>query len=217
MFLNFFLLSVSRKFYCYTYLAATMSVAVRMGLHRSLRDNQDFISKEVGKRLFWTLWMLLNEISVCGGMPRFPNDNEIDQELPTEVSDSNIRQAQILFMPLGEICDMAGANAYRRLYTIRHDAVQQIFPIRAGGRYGSPASNVEIIRDVEKDLDAWVEALPYGYRLGTHFATKRLTRYVTHWTAAAEYSRRFSETSFSLPSRSHTYKCTSTDPFFIAL
>ncbi|EHK20961.1 uncharacterized protein TRIVIDRAFT_51089, partial [Trichoderma virens Gv29-8] len=65
VFKNLFLIYTTRTPFCYTYLCTSMSVALRMGLHRSFHNTQDLISREISKRVFWALKLLSSEVSTC--------------------------------------------------------------------------------------------------------------------------------------------------------
>lgn len=128
IFLNLFLLTTNRTSTCYTYLSTSLSIALRMGLHRSLKTNQDLISQEISKRIFWALWQLVNDVASCCGLPRLLNDDEIDQELPREVNDVFIAKGEISMQPKDEICYISGANASYRLHIIRDKVTRHIYP-----------------------------------------------------------------------------------------
>lgn len=152
-----------------------------MGLHRSLSAPEDMISREIGKRIFWTLRLLSNEVSACAGLPRLLSDEEIDQEFPREVNDVYILRGRILSQPQDEVCYVSGANAYKRLHMILDKVIKRIYP--QGGRNGpsskgsvSYAVRLDTIREIEKDLHRWSETLPRGYQLGSCYEEPALQR-----------------------------------------
>jgi hypothetical protein len=180
-FLNLFLLTTNRTSTCYTYLSTSLSIALRMGLHRSLKANQDLISQEISKRIFWALWQLVNDVTSCCGLPRLLNDDEIDQELPREVNDVFIAKGEISMQPKDEICYISGANASYRLHIIRDKVTRHIYPFRSVNTvplddsmaYGA---NIDIIREIEEELIEWAKSIPRGYRLGTWYRESKLLR-----------------------------------------
>ncbi|KAL2833813.1 fungal-specific transcription factor domain-containing protein [Aspergillus cavernicola] len=181
VFMNLFLLSSNRTSTCYTYLSASLSIALRMGLHRSLKTDQNLISQEMRKRLFWTLYLLVNEVAAFCGMPKLLDDDEIDQELPTEANDKYIEKNQIYPQPQNEICYISGANAYKQLLMVRDRVTKYVYPVRglsATRSNGLPshAVSLETIGGIQDDLDRWVKNIPRGYRLGTSSTETRLMR-----------------------------------------
>ena len=173
--MNLFLLSTSRSSTCYTYFSASLSIALRMGLHRSLKTDQDLISQEIGKRSFWTLRLLVNDVAACCGMPKMLSDEEIDQELPKEVNDIHIERRRISMQPQSEICYMSGFNAYNQLHMIRDKVTRQIYPVKTNGSMAH-AVNLETINEIEGELNEWAKSTPWGYRLGTYFGEPKLIR-----------------------------------------
>ena len=179
--MNLFLLAINRPSTCYTYLSTSLSIALRMGLHRSLGAPEDFICCETGKRVFWALRLLSSEVAACAGLPRLLSDEEIDQELPREVNDAYIQRARILPQPESEICYVSGANAYKRLHMILDKVIKRVYP--QSGRNGpgnrgsvSYAVRLDTIREIEKDLHQWSAAIPQGYRLGSCYEEPALQR-----------------------------------------
>ncbi len=179
--MNLFLLAISRPSTCYTYLSTSLSIALRMGLHRSLGAPDDLICCETGKRVFWVLRLLSNEVAACAGLPRLLSDEEIDQELPREVNDVYIQRSRILSQPESEVCYISGANSYKRLHMILDKVIKRIYP--QSGRNGpghrgsvSYAVRLDTIREIEKDLYRWSEAIPRGYRLGSYYEEPALQK-----------------------------------------
>lgn len=178
--MNLFLLSTIRSSTCYTYLSASLSIALRMGLHRAIITDQDVISLEISKRLFWALRLLVNDLAACCGMPRLLSDEEVDQELPKEVNDIYIGGRRISMQPSSEICYMSGANAYNQLHFIRDKVTRQIYPVKGlGAQTSDPMAytvNLETVHQIERELNQWVNSsIPWGYRLGTYYEESGLT------------------------------------------
>jgi Fungal specific transcription factor domain. len=181
VFMNLFLLTTNRISTCYTYLCASLSIAVRMGLHRSLNTNHDLISQEIGKRLFWALWLLVDNVASCCGLPRPLSNNDIDQEFPREVNDAYITSRYISTQPQNEICHISGANASYRLQMIRDKVTRQMYSAEDLGydqlHASTPyAANFEKLRRIKDDLKEWADTIPRGYLLGTCCREPRLLR-----------------------------------------
>lgn len=167
---------------CYSYLTTTMSLALRMGLHRSIVQGDDIIARETGRRVFWTLHLLCNLIATACGMPKCLSDEDFDQEMPLEVSDAYIQKTGISAQPDGELCLTAGSNAYIRLYVIHDQVIRHIYPVKGikggSGRdllsYRVSLANVE---ELERELRQWKENVPVGYKLGRDEASGSRLRY----------------------------------------
>src|SRR5271155_2915575 len=72
-------------------------LALAIGLHRKRRkdtsDNLDTVEAECGKRVFWCAYN--KYLSVALGRPRSFHDDDINQELPACVNDSDITSGGI--------------------------------------------------------------------------------------------------------------------------
>ncbi|KAL7941936.1 fungal-specific transcription factor domain-containing protein [Trichoderma barbatum] len=191
VFQNLFLIYTTRTPLCYTYLCTSMSVALRMGLHRSFHDTQDAISTEIGKRVFWALKLLSSEVATCVGLPALVNDEDSDQELPLEVNDAYIQEGKAIVQPSIEVCYASGSICYSRLHGILHKVLKDIYPRK--GRASAEACGsmkyivkVDTIREIEKELENWAKMIPLGYRLGSHYQEPALKRPFLHYDIETE-------------------------------
>jgi hypothetical protein len=57
------------------------------------------IDVECRKRVFWAAYTLDNYLSAALGRPRTFHDDDIDQEMPSLVSDEDITSSRILVTP----------------------------------------------------------------------------------------------------------------------
>jgi hypothetical protein len=182
IFLNLFLIYTAGMSTCYSYLTTTMSLALRMGLHRSIVQGDDIIARETGRRVFWTLRLLCNSMATACGMPKCLSDEDFDQEMPLEVSDAYIEQTGISAQPDGEACPTAGSNAYIRLNVINDQVIRYIYPVK-GIKRGSRRDSVSYIvslakvEELERELRQWKENVPMGYKLGRDEASGSRLRY----------------------------------------
>ncbi|KAL7928925.1 fungal-specific transcription factor domain-containing protein [Trichoderma chlorosporum] len=181
VFKNLFLMYTTRTPFCYTYLCTSMSVALRMGLHRSLHSPQDLISREISKKIFWTLKLLCSEVATCVGLPALVNDEDSDQEPPLEVNDAYIQRGKVAMQPQNEVCYASGSICYSKLHGILHRVLKDIYPRK--GRVSVEACGsmnytvrVDTIRGIEKDLEKWANMMPLGYRLGTYYKDPAIQR-----------------------------------------
>jgi Fungal specific transcription factor domain len=181
VFLDLFFIETARAGTCYSYLTHTLTLALRMGLHRSMPKDQDLIRSEVGKRAFWTIRLLANYFATLVGMPKLLGDDYVDQDLPTEANDIYITDVKISPHPANEVCHIAGMNAYVKLHNILGQVVRHIYPLRGISKTPGKESvgylvSIEKIRAIEETLKEWTETVPHGFRLGKDPATGSLLR-----------------------------------------
>ncbi|KAL7905830.1 fungal-specific transcription factor domain-containing protein [Trichoderma velutinum] len=181
VFKNLFLIYTTRTPFCYTYLCSSMSVALRMGLHRSLHNTQDLISREISKRVFWALKLLSSEVATCVGLPTLVNDEDSDQELPLEMNDAYIYKGKATTQPPNEVCYSSGLICYSRLHNILHKVLKDIYPRK--GRASAEVCGsmnytvrVDKIQEIEQELETWAKTIPLGYRLGTYYQGPAIQR-----------------------------------------
>ena len=88
------LLSQSRINHCWSLFGTTARLALAIGLHLSRDANQanglNYIGTECRRRTFWCAYSLDNYLSTALGRPRIFHDEDIDQELPSCLDDSEI-------------------------------------------------------------------------------------------------------------------------------
>lgn len=92
-----YLLSSSRANECWYAFGTALQLVTAMGLHRrwpaKLSKNGDtYLEQELRKRIFWSAYTLDKYLSVMFGRPRLLHDEDIDQELPREISDEDMLQ-----------------------------------------------------------------------------------------------------------------------------
>ncbi|KIW23502.1 uncharacterized protein PV07_11695 [Cladophialophora immunda] len=181
IFLILFTVGTARAGTCYSYVTHALTLALRMGLHRSKSKYDDLIGREVGKRIFWVLRLLSNYFATACGMPRLLSDENVDQDLPVEVNDAYITKTVISPQPPDEVCTIAGLNAIIALHKILEQVVREIYPPRGISKtHGTQAAtylvSIEKVRDIERALKRWMESLPFGFRLNSHSAPRSLLR-----------------------------------------
>lgn len=182
VFMILFLQSSAKLSTCYAYIGVALRSALRMGLHRSFNDNFNPIEAETRKRVFWVIRKMDTYVGAILGLPHTLNDEEIDQEYPTEVDDEYITEEEILPMPEGQTSVIAGSNAHTRIVQILAKIVLYIYPIKGTqstmqGNSVTYSVSYAKIREIEKDLQDWLDQLPMGLKPGGD-APKILVRYV---------------------------------------
>lgn len=88
------LLGLSRINHCWSLFGTTARLALAIGLHLSKDSNQvnnrNHIDIECRRRTFWCAYSLDNYLSTALGRPRIFHDEDIDQELPSCLDDTDI-------------------------------------------------------------------------------------------------------------------------------
>ncbi|KAH0535960.1 hypothetical protein GP486_008915, partial [Trichoglossum hirsutum] len=162
---------------CYSYVGIALTSSLRMGLHRCVSVNFNPIVRETRKRIFWVVRKMDTYISTLLGLPKTMNDEDIDQDLPAEVDDEYITKDKILPMPEGQLSMIAAGNAHVRLMRILAKVVKYVYPIK-GMEHGSSGQTYMVsharIREIEADLQDWLEQLPVEFRLGSECPPKRV-------------------------------------------
>ncbi|KAI4932615.1 hypothetical protein J4E85_003013 [Alternaria conjuncta] len=165
-----FLQSSAKLSTCYAYIGVALRSALRMGLHRSFNVKFNPIEAETRKRIFWVIRRMDTYVGAMLGLPRFLDDEDIDQEWPVEVDDEYITETEILPMPNGSISVMAAFNAHTRLVQILNKICKYVYPIKGtqSGAKNSVTYSVGYskIREIEQDLARWLDELPIALRPG---------------------------------------------------
>ena len=166
-----FLQSSARLNTCYTYLGIVLRSAIRLGLHRSVSNAFNPVERELRKRIFWTIRKLDIYVGALLGLPQMLSNDDIDQEMPIEVDDEYITIAGISPMPPGKLSVFTAINAHTRLVEILAKTVKYIYPItRNGYRHEKDNQSYVVshtkIREIEQDLQSWMENLPMPFRPG---------------------------------------------------
>lgn len=100
------------------------------------------------------------------------SDEDIDQELPLDIDDEYITKDRILPMPEGKISLQAASNAHTRLITTLAKVIKYIYPVtgveQCTKEGSSPAYKISHakIREVERDLQEWLDKLPMALKPG---------------------------------------------------
>lgn len=100
----FYLLSQSRLNHCWALFGITAHLVLALGIHRRSRvdpkrPNVDYIELECRKRTFWCAYNLNTYLSAALGRPMTFHDEDIDQEFPLCVDDSQLLGRQTTSLP----------------------------------------------------------------------------------------------------------------------
>lgn len=153
-----------------------LAASLQMGLHRCDAQIFDPVEREIRKRIFWTIRNMEIYVVTILGLPRIISDEDVDQEMPSEVDDEYITQEGVQLMPEGQISAIAACNAHTKLLLILAKIIRRVYPpghAKTGTNGISRAFivNDTNIRDVERDLDNWVASLPSHLRRCAESAT----------------------------------------------
>lgn len=119
------------------------------------------------------------------GLPRMLDEEDVDQALPREIDDEFITKDGFLEMPKGRVSQYAACNEHTRLMRILAKVIKYIYPIKgleqcakvcSGGTASYTISHTKI-REIEGNLQEWLDALPMGLRPGGE-APPDVARYV---------------------------------------
>lgn len=168
LFMIMFLQSSARLSTCYSHIGIALRSAIRMGLHRTVPIAFNPVERETRKRVFWVIRKMDTYVGALLGLPKMVNDCDIDQEMPLEVDDECITTEEILPMPQGKLSLMTAFNAHTRLLKILVKTVKYIYPMKTleNKSNQSYAVNHAKIREIEQDLQHWLESLPMALRPG---------------------------------------------------
>ncbi|KAJ5577584.1 uncharacterized protein N7459_006548 [Penicillium hispanicum] len=170
-FMVLFLQSSAKLSTCYSYVGIALRSALRLGLHRTVAADFNPIERELRKRIFWVVRKMDVYVSTLLGLPQMLSDDDIDQEYPLEIDGEFITAEGITQMPSDQTPLMAGANAHTRISNIILKVVKYIYPVK-NARYRSKSDQRYMvshskIREIERDLQTWMEELPPALRPGT--------------------------------------------------
>lgn len=181
VFMIVFLQSTAKLDTCYSHIGIALRACCRLGLHRNIPNEFDPIEQEERKRIFWLIRQMDAYVGALLGLPEMLSADHVDQPLPLEVDDEFITTQGILPMPPGHFPLVRATNAHASLVSILQKVVKYVYPIRGfeGGKAGEGYSISHLrIREIEKDLQVWMDHLPMELRPSDD-APSELARYVS--------------------------------------
>lgn len=167
-FMILFLQSSAKLSTCYAYIGIALRACCRLGLHRDLPTNKfGTIELEERRRIFWIIRKIDTYVGAMLGLPQMLSEDDIDQQLPVEAPDECFTDEGILPTPAGAFPLITATNAHTRLTCILRKVVRYVYPVKAsangtnGGKYTISHGK---IRELEKDLQHWMDELPMDLR-----------------------------------------------------
>ena len=155
---------------CYAYIGIALRGCCRLGLHRNIPNKFGPIELEERKRIFWLIRKIDTYVGALLGLPQMLSDEDIDQELPSEVHDDYITAQGFQAVPTGPTAVfplLKATNAHTKLTGILSKVVRYIYPIKgsaallSGDKYTISHGR---IRELERDLQHWMDELPMELR-----------------------------------------------------
>ncbi|EKG18711.1 Transcription factor fungi [Macrophomina phaseolina MS6] len=130
----FWLLGQSRINHCWSLFGTTAHLVLALGMHRKRRidshHNVDYIELECRKRTFWCAYNLDTYLSAALGRPRTFHDEDIDQEIPTCVNDSDLHSRQMHPSAIKSQSLMSGCIAHLKLSRILANILRDLYGIK---------------------------------------------------------------------------------------
>ncbi|KAF6237283.1 hypothetical protein HO173_004752 [Letharia columbiana] len=171
LFIVLFLQSSVRLSTCYSYIGIVLRSAIRMGLHRSVSNTFNPIETELRKRIWWIVRKLDTYVGALLGLPQMLSNDDIDQGMPEEIDDEYITKEGILPMPPGRLSVNVALNAHTRLVNILAKTVKYVYPIKGTTHVHGKGSHSYVvshakIREIEADLQKWMNNLPEEFKPG---------------------------------------------------
>lgn len=158
---TFYLLMTCRQNQAWYVFGSLLQIISALGMHRrdwkrSTGPQPDYIHSQCRKRLFWSAYILDRNLGVVMGRPRHFHDDDIDQDLPDCVNDSEMSPAGRLSSECSEDCHMDGFVCNIKLARIVGRISHDLYPIKPL----SETSRIEATRSLGKELEGWQSSLP---------------------------------------------------------
>lgn len=157
----FYLLMTCRQNQAWYVFGSLLQIISALGMHRrdwkrSTGPQLDYIHSQSRKRTFWSAYILDRYLGVVMGRPRHFHDDDIDQEPPDRVNDSEMSPAGRTPSESPEDCHMDGFVWNIQLARIVGDISHDLYPIVPL----SETRRIEVTRKLGKELGSWQSSLP---------------------------------------------------------
>lgn len=175
MFMILFLQGTAKLATCYSYIGVALRSCCRLGMHRRLTGNFHGIEQEERKRLFWLVRKMDIYVGAMIGLPQMLSNDDIDQDLPAEVNDEEITEGGIVPLPNQSFPLIKATNAHTKLIGILRKVVRYIYPSKSSDDPSSGDHSMishSLIRELEQDLQAWMDELPNQLRPSDNMDTE---------------------------------------------
>ena len=166
-----FLQGTAKLSTCYSYIGVALRSCCRLGMHRKVPGKFSIIEQEERKRLFWQVRKLDIYVGAMLGLPQMLSEEDIDQDYPTEVSDECIQENRIVTNNQDAFPLLKATNAHTKLLEILRKVVRYVYPVKPPSeaqQQGEYTISHSLIRELERDLQKWMEDLPSELRPTDH-------------------------------------------------
>ncbi|KAK9473260.1 fungal-specific transcription factor domain-containing protein [Dipodascopsis tothii] len=132
----FYLVACSRMNHCRNLFGTVAHLIYALGLHRrqqtvNSQSTFDYIEQETRKRVFWSAYSLDKYLSAVLGRPSIFHDDEIDQELPLLVNDSDLSAHEMRVSNTKSInCVMLGPVLHIQLVRLVSGILHDLYGIK---------------------------------------------------------------------------------------
>lgn len=134
-----------------------------LGIHRkkvkfdgSHGNTVDLIEVECRKRLFWCAYNLDKYLSAIFGRPCAFQDDDIDQDMPALVEDSDLKKDSMLVSQQSNMNVMLGPLSHQKLGCILSSTLRRLYGIKPLDR----PTQYNIMKELGKEVQAWRQNLP---------------------------------------------------------
>ncbi|KAI5847048.1 finger protein [Morchella snyderi] len=159
----FYLLACSRLNHCRSLFGTIAHLIHALGLHRKPRKPLastttpiDHIEQECRKRVFWCAYNMDKYLSAVLGRPSIFHDDDVDQELPSEVNDEDLQRDGTAGLGGRSQCIMTAPVLHAKLGRILSGLLKELYSIH---RTPMPR-RVTIATHYTTLLQAWRASLP---------------------------------------------------------
>lgn len=146
----YYMQTINRRDSAYLYIGLAMRMAISLGLHQEVldQDDMDAREREGRRRLWWSTYSLERLLCVTSGHPISISDDDIDVLLPSALEGEDPRRAAVLrnYTLLSRILGRIGQDIYRK-------------------KRQSGTSLSASIQTIMKSLSEWFAQLPAEVRL----------------------------------------------------
>ncbi|KAH8885467.1 hypothetical protein GQ53DRAFT_810159 [Thozetella sp. PMI_491] len=156
----YYMQTLNRRDSAYLYIGLALRMAVSLGLHQEVLDqDMDPYERERRRRVWWSTYSLERLLCVTSGHPISINDNDIDVLLPSAIDGEESRRPSVLrtYTELSRILGRIGQDIYRK-------------------KRQSGTSLSASIQDIMKSLSEWIHQLPPEVRLEPADLDKQVNR-----------------------------------------
>ncbi|RMZ91631.1 hypothetical protein DV736_g1127, partial [Chaetothyriales sp. CBS 134916] len=159
-YVGYYMQTLNRRDAAYLYLGLALRMAVSLGLHQEVTDQElDSFARERRRRVWWSTYSLERLLCVTSGHPISIQDDDIDVKLPSAAEGENPRLADILrcYTQLSRILGRIGEEVYRR-------------------KQQSGTSLAASIQDIMDNLSEWFRQMPAELKLKPSDLEKEVSR-----------------------------------------